>query len=351
MSPTEATSLDGIDVKDDLPARTGRHRHRVPRHAQRPRMDPPVPRGRRRRGGSGARGGGLGRRIAGAGWATLIYTVAIVAMFGVSAVYHRVHWRSSRAEMWMMRADHSLIFVFIAGSYAPIAMLAMPPREGAQMLTVVCIGAAAGVALKMLWPSAPRELGVPLYLLLGYAAIWFSGTLLHTAGFVVVALLVTEGVLYNIGAIFSACAGPTRGRKPSATTSSSTRSPRPQSCVTTSRCGSSSYRRCGPSAQLRSTSQSATARPISSGASSCRKCRPATATSRWFGQVRHCWSAFPVRKLTGFGTDQQFGRMPPTSTDEGIRLAQSMRTAPSQRGVIVLSNYADPATRGTSNIE
>jgi hemolysin III len=135
-------------------------------------------------------------------WATLIYTVAIVAMFGVSAVYHRVHWRSFRAEMWMMRADHSLIFVFIAGSYAPIALLAMPPREGAQMLTVVCIGAAAGVALKMLWPSAPRALGIPLYLLLGYAAIWFSGTLLQSAGFLVVALLVTEGALYNIGAIF-----------------------------------------------------------------------------------------------------------------------------------------------------
>ena len=60
------------------------------------------------------------------GWATLIYTVAIIAMFGVSAVYHRVHWQSFKAEMWMMRADHSLIFVFIAGSYAPIAMLAMP---------------------------------------------------------------------------------------------------------------------------------------------------------------------------------------------------------------------------------
>jgi hemolysin III len=135
-------------------------------------------------------------------WATLLYTVAIIAMFGVSAVYHRVHWHSFRAEMWMMRADHSLIFVFIAGSYAPIAMLAMPPREGAQMLTVVCVGAAAGVALKMLWPAAPRALGVPLYLLLGYAAIWFSETLLHSAGFLVVGLLVIEGVLYNIGAIF-----------------------------------------------------------------------------------------------------------------------------------------------------
>jgi hemolysin III len=137
-----------------------------------------------------------------AGWATLIYTAAIVAMFSVSATYHRVHWRSPTAQMWMKRADHSLIFIFIAGSYTPIALLAMPPRTGTQVLTVVCTGAAAGVALKMLWPSAPRWLSVPLYLLLGWAAIWFTGTLLDSAGVAVVALLAAEGVLYNIGAIF-----------------------------------------------------------------------------------------------------------------------------------------------------
>jgi hypothetical protein len=56
----------------------------------------------------------------------------------------------------------------------PIALLAMPPRTGTQVLTVVCTGAAAGVALKMLWPSAPRWLGVPRHLLLGWAAIWFQ---------------------------------------------------------------------------------------------------------------------------------------------------------------------------------
>jgi hemolysin III len=137
-----------------------------------------------------------------AGWATLIYTAAIVAMFSVSATYHRVQWRSPTIQSWVMRADHSLIFIFIAGSYTPIALLAMPPRTGTQVLIAVCIGAAAGVAFKMLWPSAPRWLGVLLYLLLGWAAIWFTGTLLDSAGVAVVALLAAEGVLYNIGAIF-----------------------------------------------------------------------------------------------------------------------------------------------------
>jgi hemolysin III len=136
-----------------------------------------------------------------AGWATLFYSATIVAMFSISAVYHRVHWRSHRAAQWMKRADHSMIFVFIAGSYTPFALLAMPPDTGRLVLIIVYCGAAGGIALKMLWPSAPRAVGVPLYLLLGYVAIWFAPTLLHGAGVAAVAMLVAGAVLYNIGAI------------------------------------------------------------------------------------------------------------------------------------------------------
>jgi hemolysin III len=134
-------------------------------------------------------------------WATLIYTATIVAMFSVSAAYHRVDWRSPSAQKWMKRADHSMIFIFIAGSYTPFALLAMPRHTGMEVLTIVCVGAAAGVALKMLWPSAPRVVGVPLYLLLGYVAIWFARTLLDGAGVVALVLIVAGAVLYNVGAI------------------------------------------------------------------------------------------------------------------------------------------------------
>jgi hemolysin III len=139
--------------------------------------------------------------------AILIYAATFIAMFSVSAVYHLVHWRSQSAQKWMKRADHSMIFIFIAGCYTPIALLAMP-RIGMQVLTLVYAGAGAGVALKMLWPSAPRQVCVPLYLLLGYVAIWFLGTLLDGAGVGVVVLLVAGGVLYNVGAIFYAFGRP-----------------------------------------------------------------------------------------------------------------------------------------------
>ena len=143
-----------------------------------------------------------------AGWATLIYSTTVVAMFSVSATYHRVQWRSASAEQWMKRADHSLIFVFIAGSYTPFALLAMPPEAGRQLLVIVYTGAAAGVALKMLWPTAPRAVGVPLYLLLGWAAIWYTPELVHGAGLGTVALLLLGAVLYNIGAVLYALSWP-----------------------------------------------------------------------------------------------------------------------------------------------
>lgn len=137
-----------------------------------------------------------------AGWATLVYVAAMVAMFGVSATYHRVSWVSADAEKWMMRADHSAVFVFIAATYTPIALIAMPPPTGVTVLTIVWTGAAAGVVLKMLWPSTPRWVGLPLYLALGYVAVWFAEVLLHGAGLAAVALLVAGAVLYNVGALF-----------------------------------------------------------------------------------------------------------------------------------------------------
>ena len=134
-------------------------------------------------------------------WSAGVYVCAVVAMFTVSATYHRVTWASLHAQTWMMRLDHSVIFVFIAASYTPFAWLAMPPRVGAQVLVIVWSGAAVGVTLKLCWPAAPRWVGVPPYLMLGYVGIWFAETLLDGAGAVVVTLLIVGGLLYNIGAV------------------------------------------------------------------------------------------------------------------------------------------------------
>jgi hemolysin III len=138
----------------------------------------------------------------------LAYTLAIVAMFAVSATYHRVSWRSTAARSWMRRLDHSMIFVFIAGTYTPFALLDMPPSTGHQVLAIVWGGALAGIALTLFWPGAPRWLGVALYLLLGWVAISYAGTILQNAGVAAAVLLAVGGALYSIGAVFYALRWP-----------------------------------------------------------------------------------------------------------------------------------------------
>jgi hemolysin III len=143
-----------------------------------------------------------------AGVATLIYTITIVAMFAVSGAYHRLDWESETARKWMKRADHSMIFLFIAGSYTPFALLALPQRSGMLLLWIVWAGAITGVALKALWPSAPRWVGVPLYLLLGWVAAWFAVPITHGAGVAAMVLLAVGGALYSIGGVLFALKWP-----------------------------------------------------------------------------------------------------------------------------------------------
>ncbi|KJF21514.1 hypothetical protein CJ178_28290 [Rhodococcus sp. ACPA4] len=140
--------------------------------------------------------------------ATAIYSITICGLFGISATYHRIHWKTVDARIWMKRADHSMIFLFIAGSYTPFAMLGLPSETGTVVLAVVWAGALAGVALKMLWPTAPKWVGVPLYLILGWAIVPVAGEMTHQVGVAPMVLLLVGGILYSVGAILYATKWP-----------------------------------------------------------------------------------------------------------------------------------------------
>ena len=143
-----------------------------------------------------------------AGVAVSVYSITVCGVFGVSATYHRVHWKTTASQIWMKRADHSMIFLFIAGSYTPFAVLGLPASTGRTLLIVVWVGALAGVALKMLWPTAPRWVGVPLYLLLGWAIVPVAPALIDQVGYAPFVLLLVGGVFYSIGAVLYATKWP-----------------------------------------------------------------------------------------------------------------------------------------------
>ena len=133
--------------------------------------------------------------------ACAIYATALAAMFGTSAVYHRVTWRSLRARAWARRLDHSTIFLFIAGTYTPFALLAFTGMVPAIVLACVWTGAALGVALNVSWIDAPKWVTTPVYLLVGWVGVIAAPqvfTELHIASAV---LVITGGILYSLGAL------------------------------------------------------------------------------------------------------------------------------------------------------
>jgi hemolysin III len=135
--------------------------------------------------------------------ALAVYAVSLSAMFGASALYHRIDW-APRPRAWLQRLDHSMIYVLVAGTYTPFALLVLAPALGWTVLGVVWAGALAGIVLSLVWIDAPRWLSAVLYIVLGWVSVVVVPQLWDRAGVMAVALLATGGVLYTIGAVIYA---------------------------------------------------------------------------------------------------------------------------------------------------
>lgn len=146
-------------------------------------------------------------------WAGAVYMLCSMVLFGISALYHRFNW-SPRVKQVFRRLDHANIFLLIAGTYTPIALLALPLRSesggigrGLILLIVVWAGTLLGVAFRVFWIGAPRWLYVPLYLLLGWAAVVYLGDIAR-ANLGTMVLVVVGGGLYTIGSVVYALKRP-----------------------------------------------------------------------------------------------------------------------------------------------
>jgi hemolysin III len=132
--------------------------------------------------------------------AAAVYALTSALLFGISALYHRGHW-SDRSEAVLRRFDHANIYLIIAGTYTPFALLALHGTVRTAVLAVIWTGAAAGVLFRILWVRAPRWLYTALYVGLGWVAAAFMPQLLHGAGVVAVVLVCVGGLLYSMGGL------------------------------------------------------------------------------------------------------------------------------------------------------
>jgi len=139
--------------------------------------------------------------------AAAIYPGAVSALLGTSALYHRVTWRPA-ARRWMRRLDHSMIFVLIAGTYTPVALLALKGPLAGAILIVLWAGAVGGIVFKLVWIDAPKWLLAAVYILLGFISAAVFGQLPAAIGWLGVAGLAAGGLLYTAGAIVYASGRP-----------------------------------------------------------------------------------------------------------------------------------------------
>jgi hemolysin III len=140
--------------------------------------------------------------------AVVVYAVSLVGLFGISALYHRINWRSCTARDWMRRLDHSMIFILIAGSYTPFAVLVLRGPLAVAILVVVWGGATLGVGFNLVWGNAPTWLRAALYVVLGWVAVAALPQLGTAIGIGGLTLLSLGGVLYTVGAVVYAVKRP-----------------------------------------------------------------------------------------------------------------------------------------------
>ncbi|HET6154042.1 MAG TPA: hemolysin III family protein [Marmoricola sp.] len=128
-----------------------------------------------------------------------LFAAAAILLFSVSAVYHRGTW-SPKWWAFFRRFDHANIFFLIAGSYTPFALTLLHGSARITLLVIAWSGAILGVAFKMAWVNAPRWLSTPVYIALGWAAIFYAHDL-ASGGAAVTTLIVVGGALYTLGGI------------------------------------------------------------------------------------------------------------------------------------------------------
>jgi hemolysin III len=141
-------------------------------------------------------------------FAVWVYATALAVMFGASALYHRFPWRSAASRLRARRLDHATIFVFIAGTYTPFAVLAFSGATQVVVLVSVWLGALVGLVLELAWIESPRWISAVAYLAVGWVGVMAAPQLFPSLGVAAAVLVIVGAALYTVGALAYATAWP-----------------------------------------------------------------------------------------------------------------------------------------------
>lgn len=129
-----------------------------------------------------------------------VFAASAALMLGTSTLYHRITWRP-KARRWMRRADHAAIFLLIAGTYTPVALISLSGVWRITVLVVVWSGAVAAAISTFCWVAAPKWLSAVAGLALGWVGVIVLPRFADHEGIAPVILLAAGGLAYTAGAI------------------------------------------------------------------------------------------------------------------------------------------------------
>ncbi len=130
--------------------------------------------------------------------AAIFFVTPLVLLFGISAAYHRLT-TTERWRRFMQRLDHSVIYLVIVGSYAPLCLVVLPPVWGVPVLAVVGTAAVVGIGLK--WAGRAKNTAYALYPLMGAGAVVAGPALLTRMSIDQIVLVVAGGLTYGLGVL------------------------------------------------------------------------------------------------------------------------------------------------------
>ncbi|MER2124627.1 MAG: hemolysin III family protein [Exiguobacterium indicum] len=132
--------------------------------------------------------------------AAIIFGVSMMALYAVSATYHMV-LASDRAIAIWRRLDHSMIYLLIAGSYAPFCLVSLNGPTGWVLFSIVMLIAVSGITFKLVWFNSPRWLSTTLYIGMGWIMVFAITPLAQVLSPIGIGLLFLGGIFYTIGGI------------------------------------------------------------------------------------------------------------------------------------------------------
>lgn len=132
---------------------------------------------------------------------SVIYSLSLLFLFGVSAIYHRPHWEP-RQRAFLKRLDHGAIFILIAGTATPVCLVGLPPEGGSKMLIIIWSSALLGLLQSIFWIGAPKWVSGILYVIMGWLIVPYLPELKATMDNNGLFLILLGGIAYTVGAVF-----------------------------------------------------------------------------------------------------------------------------------------------------